>query len=136
MKFLTDTRLIGRSLIAGLVGLAAILTLFVASEAVGGTFKALPTAFVLVLILFIPLLFLGLVVSGLFSILPLSVFAPALGGGLLRRFVGRSSGVQPLPDLLATAITSAVAQVGERRDRKPGTFTQEGGRSRSDNDAG
>ncbi|MDQ3609288.1 MAG: hypothetical protein M3459_10360 [Actinomycetota bacterium] len=116
-RTLTDTRLVAGSLIAGLVGLAATLTLFVASEAVGGSFEELPFLLVMVLVLLILGLFVGLVASGLFSILPLSLFAPELGGGLLRRLMGRSSGIQPLPDLVATAITSVAAQAGQRRDR-------------------
>lgn len=116
-KTLTDTRLVAGSLIAGLVGLAATLTLFVASEAAGGSFADLPLLLVMVLVLLIPGLFVGLVAGGLFSILPLSLFAPQLGGGLLRRLIGRSSGIQPLPDLVATAITSVAAQAGQRRDR-------------------
>lgn len=131
VRFLTRTHVVTGSLVSGVIGLVALLALFGVSEVVGGDFidDLNPVVLGVGALVFLPLLVIGLAGAGLFSILPLGLFAPALSGGLLRRFVGRSSAIQPLPDLLATAITSAAAQIGQgdrratpdRRGREPDT---------------
>jgi len=99
-------------LVLGLGGLA-LLVLLRGLEAV----DAPPGVLLIVLVIAVPALLLAVGLAGLLMTLPLSVAAPAAAATARRRLAQRVSWIQPLPDLLASALVSLLVQTGPTRRR-------------------
>jgi hypothetical protein len=99
-------------LVLGLGGLA-LLVLLRGLEAV----DAPPGVLLIVLVIAVPALLLAVGLAGLLMTLPLSVVAPAAAATARRRLAQRVSWIQPLPDLLASALVSLLVQTGPTRRR-------------------
>ncbi len=69
----------------------------------------------LVLIVAVPAVGFGVGLAGLLMTLPLSVVVPSVGATGRRRLAQRVSRIQPLPDLLASALVSLLVQSGPTR---------------------
>lgn len=101
----------------GGLGLLALLRGLVALDAAQGLVF-------LVLIVAVPAVGFAVGLAGLLMTLPLSVVVPAAGATPRRRLAQRLSWVQPLPDLLASALLSLLVQAGPTRQRSaPDTRT-------------
>lgn len=98
------------ALVLGAGGLA-LLALLRGLEAL----DAPPGLLLVVLVIAVPAAGVGVGLAGLLMTLPLTVVAPAAGATAKRRLAQRVSWVQPLPDLLASALVSLLVQTGPTR---------------------
>lgn len=101
---------------AGGLALLALLRGLEALDAAPGLLAA-------VLVIAVPAVGLGVGLAGLLMTLPLSVVAPEVGATGGRRVAQRVSRIQPLPDLLASALVSLLVQTEPTR-RGPGRRTR------------
>lgn len=71
----------------------------------------------IVLVIAVPALLVAVGLAGLIMTLPLGLVAPAAGATPGRRLAQRFSWIQPLPDLVASALVSVLVQTGPTRRR-------------------
>jgi hypothetical protein len=110
--WLVEGRIVAVVLELGLVGLAALAAVRLAAELTDSVAILLP-----LLLVAVPATGVALFFAAVLATLPLGLFLPSASCGLARRGLARASGVQPLPDALASAVVSAVTVLSARRRR-------------------
>jgi len=101
---------VAMALLIGFVGLAGLGAVRLAVELTESQAILLP-----LLLLTVPAILVALFLAAVLTTLPLGPFLPTRRAGTAQKWLARASGVQPLPDLLASAFVSAVTVLSARR---------------------